>query len=107
MQGFLHTQSRAPHKDFYTYRAQRHAGISAHAEGFLSEIKADSRRNGLLLLVASATEMAEQNKQANEVPTLYFLALCSTSYSCGCDEFSLELRPKPQLFLSIIVLHKC
>lgn len=87
MQGFLHTQSTT--------------------QGSLSKIKADSRRNRLLLLVASAAEMAEQNKQANEVPTLYFLALCSTSYSCGCDEFSLELGPKSQLFLYIAVLHKC
>ena len=104
------------------YRAQCHTGISARTgqsamqgflhtqsttQGFLSEIKADSRRNGLLLLAASATEMAEQNKQENEVPTLYFLALCSTSYSCGCGEFSLELGPKSQLFLYIVVLHKC
>lgn len=87
MQGFLHTQGTT--------------------QGFLSEIKADSRRNGLLLLLARATEMAEQNEQANEVPTPYFLALCSTSYSCGCDEFSLVLGPKPQLFLYIVVLQQC
>jgi len=86
MEGFLHTQSTT--------------------KGFLPEIKADSRRDRLLLLVAIAAEVAEQNKQADEVPTLYFLALRSTSYSCGYDEFSLEQGPKPQLFLYMVVLHK-
>lgn len=72
------------------YRAECHAGISARTgqstmqgflhtqsttQGFLSEIKADSRRNGLLLLAASATEMAEQNKKENEVPTLLFFSI--------------------------------
>lgn len=76
-------------------------------QGFLSEIKADSRRNRLLLLLASATEITEQNKQVNEVPILCFLGLHSTSYSFGCEEFSLELGPKAQVFLCTVVLHKC
>lgn len=56
-------------------------------QGFLSEVKTDSRSNGLLLHVASATEMAEWNKQAKEVPTLYFLTLCSTLYFMAAMNF--------------------
>lgn len=57
-------------------------------QGILSEIKADFRGNRLLLLLASATEINEQNKQVNEVPILCFLGLRSTSYSSGCEKFS-------------------
>lgn len=99
-----------PHRDFCTGRAGTTQGflhMQSTTQGFLSEIKADSKRNGLLLLVANATEMAEQNKQMNKVTTLCSLALCSTSDLCDCDEFSLEIGPKPQRFLYIVAPHKC
>lgn len=32
-----------------------------------------------------------------------FLGLCSTSFSFGCDEFSEELGPEPQVFS----VHRC
>lgn len=72
-------QSSVLHRDFFcAHGAERCAVTSAHAElsamqGCLSEIKAQSRGNKLLLLLlASATEITEQNKQANEVTTLCF-----------------------------------
>lgn len=76
--GVVHTQSSELHRDFCTHGAESHAGTCAHAElsttqGFLSGIKADSRGNKLLLLLASATDITEQNKQANEVPPCLFL----------------------------------
>lgn len=108
----VHTQSWALHRELCTHGAERRAGTCAHTElsttqGWLAEIKADSRGNKLLLLLATATDMTEQNKQANEVPTLCFMGLCSASYSFGSGEFSWELGPKPQVFLYIVVLHKC
>lgn len=70
-------QSSVLDRDFCTHGAERCAATAAHAElstvqGCLSEIKADSRGNKLLLLLVSATEITEQNKQANEVPSLCF-----------------------------------
>lgn len=51
--------------------AAAHAGLST-TRGCLSEIKADSRGNKLQLLLASATEITEQNKQAMRSPSCVF-----------------------------------